>query len=268
MSAARGRSLRPWPSQGALLRSALAVALVVALPVGAAGQSAAAQMYNAANRLYADGRFAAARDMYLQVAAAGTEDARLFYNLGNAHLKCGALGKAVLWYERARRLAPRDPDIRHNLAFADALKQDREPAAAGAVWGALSAAFAYPTLNELCVATTLALLTLALLCGVRRVQEAPRTAGWVAAVSLAAALLAASGIWLGARLHQRATIREAVLLAPAGQARSGPDAAQTVVFVAHEGTKLRIERQQDGWLLVRLVNGLGGWLPADLVEEI
>jgi hypothetical protein len=40
------------------------------------------------------------------------------------------------------------------------------------------------------------------------------------------------------------------------------------VFAVHEGTKLRVVRREGGWLLVRLANGLGGWLAAGVVEVI
>ena len=45
-------------------------------------------------------------------------------------------------------------------------------------------------------------------------------------------------------------------------ARSGPDAGRTVLFELHEGTKVLIERSEGAWILGRLPNGLGGWLPA------
>ena len=61
---------------------------------------------------------------------------------------------------------------------------------------------------------------------------------------------------------------EAVVTEAEGVARSAPDGAQTVVFALHEGTKVRIERREQDWLLIRLANGLGGWLPAAVVTEI
>ena len=41
----------------------------------------------------------------------------LFYNLGNACFKSDRLGEAILWYERARLLSPRDEGIGANLHF-------------------------------------------------------------------------------------------------------------------------------------------------------
>jgi len=43
----------------------------------------------------------------------------VYYNLGNACFRQGKLGFAILNYEQARRLAPRDPDILANLRFAE-----------------------------------------------------------------------------------------------------------------------------------------------------
>ena len=46
-------------------------------------------------------------------------DADLEHNLGNALLRAGKPGEAVLHYERALRLDPRARDTRHNLELAE-----------------------------------------------------------------------------------------------------------------------------------------------------
>jgi tetratricopeptide (TPR) repeat protein len=245
----------------------LAVLLVLVMCRSSLAQTTSGQLYNEGNREYAEGRFTAARDLYLQAAAAGVRDSRLFYNLGNASFKAGELGEAILWYERALRLAPRDPDITHNLRFARAVKVDSDPEPGNVVWRALDRAFSYPTLDELCVATSAFLLLLFGLGSYRVLTRRSPTTLWTVLAGLGLFLLVTHSVWLGARLHRRSAA-EAVLIAPEGSARSGPDQDQTVVFQAHEGTKFRVERRQDGWVLVRLANGLGGWLPSDLIAEI
>jgi len=47
----------------------------------------------------------------------GYEASSLFYNLGNAYYKQNDLPRAILYYEKARLLAPWDEDIRQNLAM-------------------------------------------------------------------------------------------------------------------------------------------------------
>ena len=52
---------------------------------------------------------------YEQVSKNGYESPALYYNLGNCYFKLHNLPAAILSYERARRLAPRDEDIAYNL---------------------------------------------------------------------------------------------------------------------------------------------------------
>jgi len=242
--------------------------LLVLLQGMAVAQSATANLYNQANGLYHDGQFEAARDRYRQVADYGVEDPRLFYNLGNAHFKAGELGRAILWYERALRLAPRDGDIEANLQFANLVKQDREPEEGNVVWDFLIHAFFFPSLNELCISFSFLLMVLFIL-GVRRMRSRTGiSAGGVVLIVICIGLVILDGVYLGVRIHHQVTVEEGIVVADQGTARSGPGEEQTTVFVVHEGTKVRIARRQGDWMLVRLSNGLGGWLPGSVVEAI
>ena len=78
--------------------------------------AAPADDFKAANKLYDAGKFAEAAAAYEKLEP---KTAHVFYNLGNAWFRDGKLGLAILNYERARRLAPRDPDILANLKFAE-----------------------------------------------------------------------------------------------------------------------------------------------------
>jgi tetratricopeptide (TPR) repeat protein len=79
----------------------------------------------AANELVAAGHYAEAAQMYEQLIAKGAQDAAPYYNLGNAALLLGDAGRAAAAYERAAALAPRDPDIRANLALAERQARDQ-----------------------------------------------------------------------------------------------------------------------------------------------
>jgi SH3-like domain-containing protein len=74
--------------------------------------------------------------------------------------------------------------------------------------------------------------------------------------------------WLGTRLYGDSGNSEAIVIVGEVMARSGPDKGQTEVFTAHEGTKVRLVRQEDEWILVRLANGLGGWIQTEAVARI
>ena len=91
---------------------------------------------------------------------------------------------------------------------------------------------------------------------------------WLVGILLCAGLSVGSALWLGTHLRHQAQTSEAIVTVAEARAHSGPDLGQTEVFVAHEGTKVRLVRQEGGWMLVRLANGLGGWMPAEALTRI
>ncbi len=73
------------------------------------------QLYTEAASAYRQGNFEIAYDKYVELAKSGLVSSDLFYNLGNTALQLNKKGEAVLWYERARRLSPRNTDVLTNL---------------------------------------------------------------------------------------------------------------------------------------------------------
>ena len=93
-------------------------ALVVLLHPAAVRAESGSGGFEAANKLYEEGKFAQAAAAYEQLIQSGRVSAPLYFNLGNAWFKSGQMGRAITAYRRAEQLAPRDPDVRANLQFA------------------------------------------------------------------------------------------------------------------------------------------------------
>ncbi|MBD3237970.1 MAG: tetratricopeptide repeat protein, partial [Candidatus Eisenbacteria bacterium] len=66
--------------------------------------------------------------LYREILAAGWASPQLYYNLGCASYRAGKIPWAVAYFEQARRWAPRDPEIRHNLRVARAALAAQPPA--------------------------------------------------------------------------------------------------------------------------------------------
>ncbi len=104
----------------------------------------------AANHLYEAGHYAEATQMYQQLAEQGVEDSTLFYNLGNAQYQQGNVVQAIINYQHAAQLAPRDADIQANLELALSQSPLPMPAVAFGRIGAIAAATdSWLTVNEL-----------------------------------------------------------------------------------------------------------------------
>ena len=61
---------------------------------------------------------------------------------------------------------------------------------------------------------------------------------------------------------------DGIVLESESVGRSGPGPDFLQVFTLHEGTKIVLERREGAWGLVRLPNGLGGWIPLTAVQTI
>jgi len=96
------------------LRIAGCFFLLANAPLQAAGVSALEQ----ANQRFAAGNYAAAAADYDQILTIDGPRASVLYNLGNSYQRLEQYGPAILAYERARLLTPRDPDLLANLTLA------------------------------------------------------------------------------------------------------------------------------------------------------
>ena len=196
--------------------------------------------FDAANKLYAEGKFAEAvraYDQSLQAAASsGTASAALFFNAGNAEFKLGQLGRAIASYRRAALLNPRDSEIQGNLDFVR--NQVQGASVRPARWQNWISIL---TLNE---GTLLTAAAFWLWLGLWTAHQLrPALAPRLRALSLAALLAA---VLCGGILAVQATAHfnppTAVVIAANSLARSGPfDDAQTV-FAPHDGAELSVIR--------------------------
>ena len=83
------------------------------------------EKYVKAGELYGSGDYSGAAAIYRQLWEEGYRSGDLLYNTGNAFFKSGDNASAILFYERAKLLAPADEDIDYNLQIARSRITDR-----------------------------------------------------------------------------------------------------------------------------------------------
>jgi len=206
---------------------------------------------------YKDGDFPAAIKAFTRITDAGVRNADLYYNLGNAYLKNGDLGQAILWYERALRLNPRDPDLKFNHSQASSKTLDEREDQSNPIirvllfWKHLLGRSAVTWLAVLANLLFWVVITIDHL----RKKRALRT--MAGAMALLAVILGTTAIY---DYYERVRVRYAVILPDEVAVRSGLTDSSTVLFSLHAGTKVRIERQQGDHYRIAFARGKIGWI--------
>ncbi|MBR4968880.1 MAG: tetratricopeptide repeat protein [Alistipes sp.] len=231
---------------------------------------ASTSRWEAGNRAYIDGNYEKAIEEYSVIIDGGEYSMKLYYNLANAYFKQGEMGKAILYYNKALRIAPSQDDIRHNLALAEAQTKDRITVIPEfflnrwlrTVRNAMSCT-AWSVLSLLSLALILVFALLFLLAS--RIRW--RKVGFYCAVCAAVLFIVTTAFALSSR-KDMLSHNEAIVLSSAISVKSSPDRSATDLFVLHEGTKVRILSEMDEWNEVVIADGKKGWVEAKNIEEI
>ena len=91
----------------------------------------AVRLILAADSAYKSGKYGEAAATYESIMQMYGVSASTLYNLGNAYVKSGDLGKARVCYERARKLEPGNKQINNNLMYISSKIEDTNKAMAG-----------------------------------------------------------------------------------------------------------------------------------------
>lgn len=218
--------------------------------------------FTAANKLYAEGKFADAAKVYETILQTGAQSSALLFNYANAEFKSGHLGKAIAAYRRAAQLSPRDDEIRANLAFVR--NQVQGATIRESRWQDWFSAL---TLNEGALLTAAIFwLTLALFIA-RQIRPAlvPRLKG-ATRIFAGLTILSVSVLALQAANHFNSSV--AVVTSAEAAALRGPYEDAQSVFSARDGSELRIVDRHDNWVEVTDGAGKIGWLSRKQVEVL
>ncbi len=232
---------------------------------------AQAEIFEQGNQLYQQGDYPGAIAAYETVLGSGFESAALHYNLGNAYFKAGDLGRSILQWERARAVAPSDPDVLANLELARSLTADAvEPLPR--FWLVSAVTWWIDLFPRGLLLAIVASAWLATGAGVSvriltRRDDVRRLAGWVAIAGTALVVILGTNLFVREIGMGRA--ERGVILVDAVPVRSAPaDQDDLMLFEIHEGTRVRIDQRAGEWAEIVLDDGKVGWVPADVMGVI
>jgi tetratricopeptide (TPR) repeat protein len=231
--------------------------LLILCPVRITGAGEIARTFLDGIKDYKEDRFAEAAAAFSKVADEGIKNGKLFYDLGNAYLKNGDIGDAVLWYERALKLLPHDPDLKFNHEYAVSLTRDEKGDKDIALvrilffWKYL---LSQTRIQWVAIVFNLIFWILMTVRVVRR-EKRFKTLGHVMLVL--GLILTLTAIYNDYEIDFN---KEAVILPDRVSIRSGLTDDATELFVLHAGAKVRIEMEKDDHIRIFFSEGKIGWI--------
>ena len=210
--------------------------------------------FNDANQLFEQGKYSEAIVGYEKIIQTGTVSVPVYFNLGNAFLKSGQVGRAIVAYRNAERLSPRDPDVRANLQFA----RDQTGGGTSPSRDRWKNWITKLTLNEWAVFASLVVSLWFLFLAARQWKRE-----WKNSFRVVNAVLGLSGalliLCLLAAFRYKSeqsfvcVVREAVV-------RLGPFDESPSAFTLRDGIEVTVLDKKDDWLQVSAPSQRTGWL--------
>lgn len=214
-------------------------------------------LLDSARIAYDEGRYKRAVTLYRSLINDGYSNAELYYNLGNAYAKEGRIGLSILNFEKALWLKPGLEEAQFNLDIQNAkIKDEFEEIPSFGIsefnmwlYENVSAGF--------WLWMSLFLIVISSVWLVVRKQSG-KGFRWIEILPIVPILLFLF-------MHKQTirsieSVKEGVVLAESINVFSAPNQNGKLLLTLHEGTKVSIKREEEGYLEITTPNGIVGWL--------
>jgi hypothetical protein len=181
----------------------------------------------------------------------------LFYNLGNAYLKNKDLGHAILWYERAIKLMPNDPDIKFNYEYAlSQIKDEREDQTAPIFKVLFFWKFLLKASTVKWTAISLNFLFwIFIIINLWNKRRALKTISFL--ILVLTVIFTSTAFYNFFESQYR---KQAIILPAQVWVRSGITDEATGLFILHAGTKVNIQKELKAHYRISFSEGKIGWI--------
>ncbi len=236
-----------------------------AVPGNSSAADKTGSLFLAGVKNYQKGNYKEAVKDFKHIAEEGVKTGALYYNIGNSYFKAGRTGLAILWYERAKKLIPHDPDLKFNLEYANTFVKDKKDKSGVRISDIL---FFWEDLIPSGVLQSGAIgfcFLFFLYAGFRTLK---RKNIFTSAGVLLVTCLVISASAACYDFYHKNTARFAVVVKDKAAVRSGFSDDSTKLFVLHSGTKVKVERINGRYLMIFFSKGKMGWIKQGDAEII
>lgn len=236
------------------------IRLLIVLLLAVGSFRAVAGEWENANQAYDQGKFGEAKGGYEKMIESGAGSANVYYNLANADFRLGAVGPAMLNYERALALHPRHPEAQANLKL---LREQNGARLLPISWNVRLAALLSPNAWIILATVTGWIVLFGIVLLVTSRSEDHFGLWTLSLASAAVCAVALVSTWCISKDQALA-----VITAKQTEARLAPAQSAGVAEALPAGSQVRVLTERGEWVYCELP-GLGrGWIPEGAVERV
>lgn len=226
--------------------------------------------YLAANKLYTEGNYTDAIEIYESLISNDNLSTNIYYNLANAYYKTNDIPSAILNYERSLKLKPDHEDALFNLKMANLKTTDKierlPELFIGNTWKNLVRSKTVDGWSKYSVILIFVALFFFISYLLSQQTIIKKTGFYAGIFFLMLSILS----WTMAGQHHSLVNEsaEAIIFSPSVTIKSEPNETSEKLFTLHEGTKLKLLEEVNGWSKIKLPNGNVGWILSEKIVVI
>lgn len=229
-------------------------------------QDDAKELFYKGNLYYENGEYAEAIKTYEEVLNKGYESGNLYYNLANSYFKSDDLGKAILYFERAMRLIPRDGDLESNYKYALSLTKNNLPEQTRFfVARFIQSTAAHFTINELLIAMS-SIFFIFIITVLSHLYFGIIRKNFRNLIIILVVIFITGAVIFLDKFNE--TKNRAVVVFEKASSKFEPSIKATTYFTLYEGANIKVLTTRGDWCKIKRPDGKIGWVEKSNIEMI
>jgi len=218
---------------------------------------------------YQNNNFDIALNHFQAAENKGLSNPDLYFNIANCFYRLNNIAYSIVYYKKALLLNSAHREAKQNLDFMLSITRDKQiDLDEGFMNNLMTTAFYSLSINSLLSICLILLMVLVLNIHIQWFfVNLDRTILRFVNFVLLFLLLGLSGLVLS-RVQMVNKNNEAVVVENTVYVYSGPNESFTRLFSVHEGTVLRINREEADWVQITTLSGFSGWINSNVFVRI
>lgn len=215
------------------------------------------QYFTQGNQAYADGKYEEAIEYYDKILEKNIVSGEVYFNLGNCYYKLDQIGQSILYYEKAKKYLSGDEALEQNLKIAQLKTIDEiEPIPKLFLVNWWEKIINLLSINRLGWITLILFIITSVFISLFILM---RRRFWLRLIWISVIFLTVFIIIYAGRIYEVETTKFGIIFDNKISIKSEPNLGAAELFILHEGTKVKINRDIDDWIEITIADGKTGW---------